>query len=80
MWVGWQANSEAKVIETGNKRTGEVQVRAAQRFCGYPIPIGIQDQVGWGSGQLNLVGGNPAYGRGLELLGSLRSLLTQAIL
>jgi len=31
-----------------------------------PIPGSAQGQVGWGPGQPGLVGGNPAYGRGLE--------------
>jgi len=27
----------------------------AQRGCGYPIPGGVQGQVGWGPGQTDLV-------------------------
>ena len=38
---------------------------AAQRSCGCPISGGIQ--VGWGTGQPELVGGSPAHDRGLEL-------------
>ena len=34
---------------------------------GYPIPGGIQGQVGWGPGQPELVGGSSAHGRELEL-------------
>ena len=41
--------------------------QAAQRDCGCPIPGGAQGQVGWGSGQPDLVGVSPACGRGLEL-------------
>jgi len=26
---------------------------------------GVQGQVGWGSGQLQLLGGNPAHGKGV---------------
>jgi len=29
--------------------------QAAQRDCGYPIPEGVQGQVGWGPGQPGLV-------------------------
>jgi len=38
--------------------------QVAQRSCGCPIPGGIQDQVVWGPGQPDPVGGNPAYGMG----------------
>ena len=34
-----------------------------------PIPGGTQGQDGWGSGQPELVGGNPAHTGGLELSG-----------
>jgi len=34
-----------------------------------PIPGGIQAQVGWGPGQPELLGGSPAHGRGLGLVG-----------
>lgn len=33
------------------------------------MPRDIQVQIGWGSGLLNLVSGNPASGRGLKLDG-----------
>lgn len=33
-------------------------MNAAQRGCGCPVPGGVQDQVGWGPGQPELVGGN----------------------
>lgn len=52
MWVGWQVDSEAKVIEMGNKRAGEVLVQAVQRFCGCPISLGIQGQVDGALGSL----------------------------
>jgi len=35
--------------------------------CVCPIPGGAQDQVGWGPGQPELVGGNPAHVMVLEL-------------
>jgi len=34
-----------------------------------PIPGGIQDQVEWGLGHPDLVGGNPAHGMWMELGG-----------
>lgn len=39
----------------------------ARRSCVCPMCGGVQSQVGWGPGQPDLVGGSPAYGRGLEL-------------
>jgi len=51
----------------------EVLAQAAQRSCGCPIPQDVKDQVGCGPGQLDLVSdlvaGNPACGRALELDG-----------
>jgi len=48
-----------------------------------PMPGDIQGQVGWGSGQLDLVtdlmDGNPTRGRGVGTRWSLRSLPTQAV-
>ena len=41
--------------------------QVAQGGCGCPIPGGIQDQAGCGSGQPGLVVGNPAHCRGLKL-------------
>ena len=38
-----------------------------QRAYGYLISRGIQGQVGWVSGQPDLVGGSLVHGRGLEL-------------
>jgi len=49
---------------------GEALPLAAQRSCGCPIPRGAQGQVRWGPGQPDLVAGNPAHSRGLELCGS----------
>jgi len=60
--------------------SGEVLTRAAQRRCGCPIPGGVQDQVGWGPGQLGLVGCNPSHSMGVELGWSARSPSTQTIL
>ena len=57
---------------------GEVQV--AQRSYGYPIPGGVQGQVGWGLGQPELVGGSPAHSNGFGTRWSIRSLATQTIL
>ena len=45
---------------------GEALAQAAQRSCGCPIPGGVQGQAG-GSGQLQLVGGNPAHSTRLAL-------------
>jgi len=53
---------------------------SAQGGCGCPIPGGIQDQTGYGSGQPGLVGGDPAHSRGVETQLSLWSFSTQAIL
>lgn len=39
----------------------------AQRSCGCLISGGIQGQVGWGHGQLDLVGGSLTHSKGLEL-------------
>jgi len=36
-----------------------------QRSCGWPIPGGIQGQVGWDPGQADLVAGNPSHGTGV---------------
>ena len=43
--------------------------QAAQRNCGCPISGGIQGQVGWGFGQLDIVEGVPVHARELELDG-----------
>lgn len=51
-----------------------------QRGCGCPIPGGIQGQVGWGPGQPELVGGNPAHDRGIGIRWCLRFFPAQAIL
>ena len=40
--------------------------QAAQGGCGCPIPEGIQDQAGCGSGQPGLLVGDPAHSRGLK--------------
>ena len=44
---------------------GEALAQAAQRSCGCSIPGGIQGLVGCGPGQPDLMGGNPAHGRGV---------------
>jgi len=55
-----------KVLHRGS---GEVLEQAAQRGCGYPVPGGVQGQVGWDPGQPGLVPdlevGGPACGRGV---------------
>ncbi len=48
--------------------------QAAQRSCGYSITGGVQGQLGWGPGQPDLVGGNPAHISKLELDGFQRCL------
>jgi len=49
--------------------------QTAQRSCGCTLG-GVQGQLGWGSGQPDVVGGNPTHGSRLELDGLLRSLPT----
>ena len=44
-----------------------ISPEGTRKGCGCPIPGGIQDQAGCGSGQPGLVVGDPAHGRGLEL-------------
>jgi len=45
--------------------------QTAERGCVCPIPGGVQDQVGWGPGQSDLVldleVGSPACGRGVGM-------------
>jgi len=41
----------------------------AQRSCGCPNPKAAQGHTGWGPEKPDLVGGNPAHGRSLELDG-----------
>ena len=66
-----------------SRESGEVLEQAAQRGCGCPVPGGVQDQVGWGPGQADLVSDlkddGLACGGGLELDDAL-SLPTQTIL
>jgi len=54
-------------IEIFYSQGGEVLAQAAQRSCGRPIPGSIQGQAEWSPRQPELVSGNPAHGRGLEL-------------
>jgi len=49
------------------ERAGSLLQRASMGGCVCPIPGGAQDQVGWGPGQPELVGGNPAHVMVLEL-------------
>ena len=46
---------------------GVALAQAAQRSWACPIPGGVQFQVGWGLGKPNLVVGNHAHSRRLEL-------------
>ena len=43
--------------------------QAAQRGCGWAVPVGVEGQVKWGPGQpglaLDMKVGGPAYGRGV---------------
>ena len=52
--------------------------QAAQRGYGYPIFGGIQGLIGWDSGQLDMVFGNPIHGRGFGTMCSLRCCPTSA--
>lgn len=53
--------------------------QAAQWGCECPIHGGVEGQVGQGPGQPGLVAGNPAHGRRVGTVKSLKSLPTQAI-
>ena len=59
---------------------GDALEQVAQGGCGCPIPGGIQDQAGCGSGQPGLVVGDPAHSRGVETQWSLWLFSAQAIL
>ena len=45
----------------------EMLEQVAHRGCGWPRPVSIQGQVGWGCEQPGVEGGIPDYSRGLEL-------------
>jgi len=45
---------------------GEALAQAAQRSCGGSIPGCVRGQAGWGPGQPDPVGGNPAMAGGLN--------------
>ena len=64
--------------------SGEVLEQAAQRGYGCSIPEGVQGQVGWGSGQsdlvLDLATSSPACGRMVRAWWSLGSFPAQTIL
>ena len=45
---------------------GDALEQVTQGGCGCPMPGGIQDQAGCGSGQPGLVIGEPAHSRGVE--------------
>ena len=42
-------------------------VQAAQRSYECPIPVGVQDQVGWGPGQPDLVSGSLVHSWGVRI-------------
>ena len=46
---------------------GDTLEQVAQGGCGCPIPGGIQGQAGCGSGQPDLMVGDPAHSRGVEI-------------
>ena len=54
-------------VEIFYSEDGEAQAQAAHRSCGCPIPGVAQVLVGWGPGQPDLVTGNPAHSKRLEL-------------
>jgi len=49
------------------------------RSCGYPISGGSKGWAGWGPGQPELMGSNPAHGKEVGTRWTLRSLPTQTI-
>jgi len=55
------------IIQTSLKNFSKTLERVAQRGSGGPIPGNIQDQVGWGFEQPDLVSGVPARCRGVGL-------------
>ena len=59
---------------------GDALEQVARGGCGCPIPGGIKNQAGCGTGQPGLVVGNPTHSRGVETRWSLWSFTTQAIL
>ena len=55
---------DKELVERPQTEGGDALEQVAQGGCGCPIPGGIQGQAGCGSGQPDLVVGNPAYNRG----------------
>jgi len=53
------------VEKNDDREGGEVLKQAVQRSCKCSVPGGIQGQVGWDPGQLDLVVGSPAHGSGV---------------
>lgn len=47
----------------------EALEQAALRGCGCPVPAGARGQVGWGPGQIYLVGGNQPMAEGWNSVG-----------
>ena len=58
--------THCKLIIVFHPEGGDALEQVAQGGCGCPIPGGIQDQAGCGSGQPGLVFGDPAHSRGIE--------------
>ena len=68
--LGWMIGKNSLLREWWGTST------AAQRDSGFPIPGCAQGQIGWGPGQPDLMSGNTAHSKELEL----DDLQTQAIL
>lgn len=75
-----QKRADLDQILGGISEGGEALVQTAQRSSGYPIPGGLPGLVGWGPGQLELVGGNLAHAGEVGTRWPLRFLPTPAIL
>jgi len=54
-------------VETLYSKSGEALEQVAKRSCRCVIPGDIQDQFGWCPALPDLVGGNSAHGRGVEV-------------
>ena len=63
-WVRFRLDIRRKFFT--QVMSGDALEQVAQRGCICPIPGGIQGQSGCGPGQTVLVGGYPAFGKGVE--------------
>ena len=52
---GFKLKEEIFQLDVRGEFFSEILEQANQRGCEYPIPGGVQDQVGWGPGQHDLV-------------------------